>query len=147
MVDSLYWFQLIYVFIVHTSGYGITSGEKLVYESKSESGIELARVFGVRASGENIEMPLWKAVYYIECNKNKYIRLGDLPTEEQAIEISKFIDGTNHQSYGDNSNEKIINENYEVVSFTYKKRKFNVKDYPTYEGVKPGMEDWSQPAK
>ncbi len=132
MLESLYWFQMVTIFVTNFHGFGTTS---YVSTSKMDSGISVARMSGMNVSGQYIEVPLWQAVYYFECNKKKYVALADLPTEEQANAISRYIEETDHQPYGDNSNELVVNKNLEVVAFKYE----------TSEGVKKGMEDWGEP--
>jgi hypothetical protein len=105
-------------------------------------------MYGNKIKGKYVNILSWQAVYCMQCNDGKYIKLEDLPTKAQAIALSRAIEGSSHQPYGDNSNEKVLNDDYTVESFVYNgKPSVNINDLPFHDGVKAGMEDWSQPAK
>jgi hypothetical protein len=146
MLESVYWFQLLTVFVI--TDYNGQLHDGLIYESKSDIPFLAKAMFGSQIKGKYVNILSWQAVYYMQCNDGKYIELAELPSKTQAIALSRAIEGSSHQPYGDNSNEKIMNDDYTIESFTYNgKSSVNVEDLPFHDGVKAGMEDWSQPAK
>jgi len=100
---------------------------------------------------EQIEVPNWKAFYLLKVKHGIITRdevRYDYPTATQVVEINARVSKENpgiYQFYGDQENEKWHPDETTTSAQIAQSIQDNI--YGTETGVKPGMEDWSQPDK